>query len=225
MFLFRMMSCLLLTLVIPVASQATVQMTFPAGTVEVSGATPGGNVVLFGTARQSEGWLSKCENLGFQLTDPEQDGTVALQTGGQNAFAFEPNSVQRSVWVAVDLTTGEATVDSPEMGEVIESDAEFRAFLQAGQWHIEIEEQTVDVVVVRPGVGAWGGQIHDGATNDLSPDSDGKVMFPTTELQALPVSGGTNGSLAALGGLLRGDMMIFIDSQTLEYQIFDTGAE
>ena len=223
---FFRMSCILMMgflLGVSGAMASTLQMTQPADEILVQGATPGGKVVLMGVAYQSDGFSSTVDTVAYQLEDLELDGAVAFSLANPANFDLDESKVQRSVWIAVDLTSGDYIVYAPHAGEVIESPGDFITARVSGQWQVGFGAQEVEAMLVRPGTDAWAGSFEDGGPSDLGANSDGAVSFTNTSLTSVPVYGNGFSGVSTLNRFVRGDIFFFIDHRTLEYKVVSVG--
>ena len=200
------------------------QLAFPSGQVQVTGATPGSRVALLGIARQSDGYLNRSECVGYQLAGVDTNGTVNFPLTNPSYFSLEQESVERSMWIAVDIDSGNTAMASPYGGEISQSTADLYVHLVAGDWQIEIGEQDVAAMVVRRGQGAWVGTFSDGGAQDTGANSDGYVSIDPDTMDPMPIYGPTWITNPSMGGLVTGDLVFFIDTNSLAYRYLDTGA-
>jgi hypothetical protein len=104
----------LLSLLLPALAAAQAPLgapapaiTFEKSTVAVAGITPKGQAVLFGVAREiAADDVATLVRRSQVLSDDDGDGTVSLDLGEEVPF--------RSLWVEVDLATGQVTAATPE---------------------------------------------------------------------------------------------------------------
>lgn len=221
----RVLLCCVLSLTGSVGVFASsLLMTQPADEIIVQGATPGGTIVLMGVAHQSDGFSSTADTVSYRVQDLELDGAVEFSLSNPDSFDLDESKVLRSLWIAVDLTSGDYIVYSPHAQEVMESPGAFSSARVSGQLQVSFGAQDVEAVLVRPGTGAWSGSFKDGGSTDLGANSDGAVTFTSTSLTLVPLLGnsGLNG-ISTLNGFARGDIFFFIDHRTLEYKVVSSG--
>jgi hypothetical protein len=178
--------------------------TFTATTVEVSGATPGGQVVVFSVAQEEASYVPTFRRRDAVLADEDGDGAVTLDLGSTVPW--------RSIWVVVDAATGAAAVATPTadypLREVGAADAGFRL---APSTRIEMARAWIEGLVVRPGVGAWRFTAGDGAEGDADLTYDGTSRVELGQTEA--VEGFVASPPASFG---RNDLLFLIDPNRME---------
>ncbi len=159
-------------------------ITFQKSSVTVAGITPKGQAVLFGVAREiAADDVATLVRRSQVLTDDDGDGAVSLDLGEDVPF--------RSLWVAVDLATGQVTAAAPAgyplrlvswrgVGIV-------RSSARADR--VEDARTFAEVLLVRPGVGAWQLTVGDGSSNDDDGAADGQIAAALDRMT--PVAGTT----------------------------------
>src|SRR4051812_12861939 len=91
----------------PPSSPPGPAITFDQSSVSVAGVSPKGQAVLFSVAREvAEVDVATVVRRSQVLPDDDGDGVVKLDLGRDVPF--------RSVWVAVDLATGQVAAAAPE---------------------------------------------------------------------------------------------------------------
>lgn len=186
-------------------------VSISGGRVVVTGIRAGGSVALCGAAHERAYYMTRIVTHRTVVTDDDRDGRVEFRP--PNAIPF------RSIWIVTDIETGETVVATP---------SGYRAFEMAktlpGRGNavdvaanaIEIGRDAADIVVVRPGKGAWGIALRQQGTDSPS--------------ERPPVSGRTRASLARLqplakahgqppAALQQGDVVVVIDPEQMEYAI------
>jgi hypothetical protein len=139
--------------------------------VSVAEVTRGGKVVLFGVDRVvGEDDYPTTFVTREIVVDADEDGAVELRLG----HPVPP----RRAWMAVDLASGLAVSHLPtETGQR-------RVALQARGVHrreaardaVEDTHALLDLMLVRRGVGAWGGRVLDGSKNDGDRTPNGRLV-------------------------------------------------
>jgi len=182
------------------------QLVIAGDTVSVEQVTRGGNVVLFGVDRVVEADDFPSVFVTREIVrDKDEDGVVELTLD----HAVPP----RNVWIAVDLATGaEATSLPSETGQQV---VEWRgAGLQRGQAEgegdtIQDASAILEILVVRPGTGAWSDEVVDGGNLDQDGAPDGGFTVPIDVLS--PVAD----TPAATESFAKDDLVYAVDPITM----------
>ena len=181
-------------------------MSFGSSEVTVSGMTKGGSAALVSLTRDVEDWVAKVTPLSALLTDSDGDGSETYELGR--------SVVKRSVWVVVDVSTGDAIVVSPGLAGV-QSKLDPSEAIQRGKgglYSILADRRNVlDLTVVRPKVGAWHIRAWDGGKNDLDQTADGVIQVDS--LTMTPMQPGGRG----LPDFQVGDVLLGLDHSSLEF--------
>ncbi len=117
-----------------------------------------------------------------------------------------------SVWIAVDLSTGEFATVAPS-GPPVQSDTFQGAGIgraPGGNGTISDLRAQGEVLVARPGAGAWTLTLGDGSPEDGDGLVDGQIQAPLDQMAALP--DGPPPPLDFVGG----DTVVLIDPLSLE---------
>ncbi len=187
-------------------------ITFDQTSVSVAGITPKGQAVLFSVAREiAEDDVATLVRRSQVLSDDDGDGVVKLDLGRDVPF--------RSVWVAVDLATGQVAAAAPQgyplrlvkwrgVGIV-------RGNARADQ--VEDARRLAEVLLVRPGAGAWQLTVGDGGPTDDDGAADGKLAAALDRMT--PVAG-TDPPPARFDPK---DVVVLIDPNRLELTIVQAG--
>jgi hypothetical protein len=152
--------------------------------VAVSGATAGGKVAWFSVAKEIR---------NFALMQ-RRDAITEANAAGEAAFVLDEAVPPVSIWVAVDVATGQFAVAAPSTFEprelVLAADA-----LQPGRHGSDDEitdnHEFLEMALVRPSkgsgtlAGAWGGTVGDGGQSDDSAKPDAKVALPLSRLRPI----------------------------------------
>jgi len=130
-------------------AQQTLNFTFGADSVEVSGLSPGGTAYVYSISREiAHGRISVMPRAVF-LDDADKDGRVTWTP---------PRGVAvRSMWLAVDFSTGANVVAVPPEYEatLVELGPQNFGGRDAAIEKLSFNGDPIEAVVVRPGVGAW----------------------------------------------------------------------
>lgn len=120
--------------------------------------------------------------------------------------------VPDSVWVAVDLSTGEFATVAPN-GPPVQSDTFLGAGIgraPSGSGAISDLRAQAEVLVVRPGVGAWELTLGDGSPVDGDGLADGQIEAPLDQMTPVADTPSPPTDFAA------GDTLVLIDPLSLE---------
>ncbi len=174
--------------------------------VRVEGVTPGARVLLVGVSYEPRPWHTALRTTKLVAEDGPAVGRVV--------FDLQSEVPDRSVWVAVDLSTGAATVDDiahvegpPQGGpEVVLVEG------REEEEVLEIPGRLVTVAVVRPGVDSWFAVAGDGGASDLGAPNDGEVLVPSSAF---------NGAVSSESrfAFLPGDVVVAVDMDSLRWNI------
>jgi hypothetical protein len=183
--------------------------------VVVSSITPGGKVLLFSTGRemsQTRPPVRQPARTAVVLSDDTHTGTVRYD-------ARKPLP-DMAVWLAVDFTSGSYALQATRgfepprvdlSGDVVKND-------NAGQLRkIEWQVAEVEVVVARPGVGAWyvyaakQSKLDENASNTRPLRLDFDSLAPIGDSPANPHN------------FRKGDVVALFDPRWLQYGVTEVG--
>lgn len=165
----------------PAATPAP-RITFEPQAAVVQGITPNGGVVWFSLAREvaddDVATLVRREKI---LLDEDGDGTVR--------FSLDREVPLRSIWVAVDLASGELTAAAPEGFPLQQVAWRGRGLGRDNARSDTVEDARpfAEVLIVRPGEGggAWGLTVGDGSITDEDGAADGKIAAALDQMRPL----------------------------------------
>jgi hypothetical protein len=192
------------------ATQPTISLTETQ--VVATGLTPGGKLAWLGVAREREGWTTRVTQW--------QDANAVADSAGRAVLDLGRAVPVKSIWVVVDMTTGAFAADAPPAYPwAVETDfptagATF-ASDRASIVSLQDDKQQLEVLVVRPKVGAWRATIrHD---DPGSRDSAGVLLTPSdlAPWGKAPSSPGL---------LVPGDVIVGIDPDGFTYFARQLGA-
>jgi hypothetical protein len=189
--------------VLPASGQLTIDLEENA--VVAKGVTPGGSVVWFGIARERFDWTTRVSLW--------QDASATADGAGQAVLDLGRDVPVKSLWVVVDVATGAfaalSPTDYPWLTEApFPSQGALFASDRATLLSLRDEREELEVLVVRPKVGAWRATLrHD----DPGSEADTGVTLTASDL--IPW-GQPRAALARLGP---GDLIVAIDPNRLEY--------
>lgn len=156
------------------------ELTLEPSTVRAQGATAGGKVIFFGVDRliDEDDYATVVVTRAIEA-DEDNDGIVELTV----ERAISP----RHVWIAVDLTTGSEATSVPEQTGQRREGWRGRGLRRGAAEPDAIDEPrgVMEALVVRAGVGAWGGRVADGDTADEDREANGRLVAVLADLEPL----------------------------------------
>jgi hypothetical protein len=159
------------------SAPSTPRITFARDAVLATGITTGGEVAWFAVGHAHEDDALHVISRHAMAVDDDRDGAVRFEVGRAVP--------QHSVWIAVDVTTGELAVASPEGHELRRLPLPAQAIHPGAGGASDLLEDThrlLQVLVVRPRTGAWGGEVGDGGASDSDGRGDGRLLLSLDEL-------------------------------------------
>lgn len=189
-------------------------LEFSENSVSVRSASSGGRLVLFGFAHDEQQYVMTLRRWEEILENSDQSGTFTFDLGRSVPPA--------SIWVAVDLQTGESAVVTPgglPPRQLVVAAQAIAPRLQA----LDVDVPMLDVLLVRPGVGAtavgaWGLRVGDGGASDEDDAQDGTLraaldgMWSVADSAAPPLE------------LLEGDVLVLVDTLNLRIVVLRLAA-
>jgi hypothetical protein len=180
------------------------QITFKETAVVVSQVTPFGQVAWFSVAREAEPFQAAMIRRDAIVTDTSGAGSVSFDVGKPVPPC--------SIWVAVDLKTGEFAVAAPPDEPLREvavppgalrnaSNGKFSRFVQ--------NTHLLEFFVARPGIGAWVATLTDQDNPSEVIPGDGVVAVVLEQLT--PVGA----TVVAPSEFLAGDVVVAIDPEQM----------
>ncbi len=149
-----------------VIAQTPLSLGFEAQAATVSGATPGGEVVVWGIYRER---LARISTRVGQLGE-----RVAADASGAARLDLGRGVPGLSVWAAVDLASGRTALGSPGGFRWTEIDPKGRRIDKA-LGRLAVDRHSLSVLVVRPGAGSWQLNVFDGGALDEDGTYDGSL--------------------------------------------------
>ena len=153
---------------------------FEEASVAASELTPGGEVVFFSMAREPQGYVQRVvRRIGWEVADRL----------GEARYAPEGGAVPlKSVWAVADVASGKFAVAAPAGFRLEEISFPGNAFEVGAPGvvnRLRHAFSTVDMLQVRPGVGAWFLRAYDAGSGDRDGADDDRVT--TAPEDAVPV--------------------------------------
>jgi hypothetical protein len=216
----RTILVLCLSFIAAVASAASADripltVQFLNETIVIGGATRGGNVVVFGVAREMSDGRPPVPRLVRRvevLTDDDRDGVVHLELGKPVPHV--------AMWTFVDLSTG-ASAALPSPGyEPARLDLTEQLLKQdnAGQLKkLDLPFAEIDMLLVRPGTGIW--RLNTGKYSQVDESKHPEKPMRLDVESMLPVGN----SPSAPHNFKPGDVLAIIDPRWMQYGLLEVG--
>ena len=195
---FALLTTALLLTALPVF--AGMKLRFEEKEIVVSGVTPGAKTIWLAVIHEPHGYHPRITDRSSVAADDDRDGVVRL--------AMDQGVRNESVWVVVDMMSGDHVVETPSPATVK------RVPLSSGLLHnkgngkeasIENASQLMVFWCVRPGVGVWKSIVDDGASTDADGAVDGKLTSVLSSMISVDTS------QPPPDDFRRGDVLIAVD--------------
>lgn len=189
------------------AAERELSLTFENQTIVIDGVTPSGEIAVLSIARrQASHHLAESMGRKFLLRDTEGAGRIRFDLGRD----VEPTAV----WAVVDIATGRQSIVT--LGA---SPADARLPLAAVKHsrgaqkaHLRITLPAAEVLVVRPGSGAWFAVAGDGGKLDSDGTVDGETSLAAEQMEDAKAK-----EKKKLAKFRKGDVVIAIDPLSLRW--------
>ena len=159
-------------------------VSFEATAVVAEGLTPGGEAVFFSVAREPQGYHQRVVGRqGVEAVDAE--GRAIFDLGGEEVPL-------KSAWAVVDIASGGLTLAAPSGFRVREIPFPQRGFEVGAPGIVDRlrhQRQSVDMMVIRAGVGGWWLRTWDTAPTDRDGADDDQVLTSLTDFEPLTAGG------------------------------------
>jgi len=176
--------------------------------------TPGGAVVWLGMARRVA---------EYDATFVRRHGTMQADAKGQAQLPLTEAVPLQSIWAAIDLQTGAYATASPAGFAPLAIQLGPGAFEVRGAGLADRLADVADyaeVLLVRPGKGAWGKAVGRGGADDEGNPGDAAFRFALDKLEPLP---GTAGPAPAK--LSAGDLVFVLHPQAMGLAVVTFGGK
>jgi hypothetical protein len=186
------------------ATPGSAQLRIEGPAVIASGLTPGEKAVVFGVVQEPHRYWWTLVRYA-EVVAVGSDGTIRYQS---------PSAVDRSFWAVVDLKSGAVAVGVPPGAELRPASLRPQSLRANAAGLIDAfvsSRESVEILCVRPDVGAWALSNGDGGENDR----DGVVNGSTTTYAGAMKPLG--GSPAAPATLLPHDIIIAVDPESMTF--------
>jgi hypothetical protein len=197
------------------AGRAPLTLQFSGGSLTAEGITPGGSAVVFAASiekLQSQPDLYGPRHRAEVVADDDRDGTVRIEL---------PAGTTMGIWAVVDVNSGRYAVSptpgyEPQRFELPSGEAlrhDNAGQLRKLQWPVS----EMDVLLVRPGDGAWQLYASKDSGRDESRNTPGALRIDVGSMTPL-------GSTAAAPSRFRpGDIVVVFNSTRMQYGAFEVG--
>jgi hypothetical protein len=182
-------------------------VTFEEAAVLAAELTPGGDAVFWSVGR---------EPLGAVQRVVRHHGMAVVDALGEARFEPETGAVLlKSVWAVSDITTGAFAISAPPgfvLREIPFPGNGFAAGAPGRANRLRHELSALDLLMVRPGVGAWRLRAHDTGARDRDGEDDDRVLTDLDDLE--PFDPGGPGPPERY---LRDDVLVVLDPRELAF--------
>jgi hypothetical protein len=186
-------------------------ITFKGNQVIAKGITAGGRVACYGVAHDFVDTYPGIYRWGREAVDTDGDGVATIEL---------PREVPtRSLWVCADVVTGQLVLQTPAPTSLNEVPLRGRGALLGANGNdlLNVASDRVDLVLIRPGQGAWLLLTGDGGDTDDDKLANGSVNARPEAFQGI-------GAVETVTASLRsGATLIAIYPLTLEYSVAPLG--
>lgn len=161
-------------------SAAPFRVTLESDAVVVSGVTANGKAALLGVTREiGEDDYPMVKRHLEVLADDDGDGTIR--------YPVEPGIPLRSVWAVVDMTSGDHDSVAPQAFGERRVNWRGRGLERRSDGRDAVEDRRtlLELLVVRPGAGAWALRVRDGQETDGDGRIDGRLEGVLADMQPL----------------------------------------
>jgi hypothetical protein len=187
------------------AGAAPLRVTLETDAVAIAGTTPRGQVVLLGVTREiGEDDFHTVRRHLQTLSDEDGDGVIR--------YPVKEGVPLRSLWAVADLTSGDYDAVAPTgfAGREVGWRGRGLERRHDGKDAVEDRRALLELLVVRPKVGAWALRLGDGDENDADGSIDGRIEGILEQM--LPLTG----DLKPPAIFQRDDLVMALDPTTME---------
>ena len=137
-------------------ADGSIQISFTESAMRASGVSQGGDAIVFACTIGRYSGFQKLGRHAEVIHDADRDGAIELTIAKPTIS---------SLWVVVDFTTGAYAVAAPPGLEVRSMNVPEHGW-KKGREHFDLRRDYLEVLVVRPGEGAWTLSASEGGAND-----------------------------------------------------------
>lgn len=174
------------------ASTSTVQVEVTSNIVTATGVTPRGDVIFYGRSIGRRNGTPLLERFTTMLRDEDGDGVVSW---------MPPKIFLVSAWVAIDLESGNHGAGAALPFEIVEFSIAKGAWRSGNQFAV-FSRDRLDLVLVRPGVGAWTLAAFQGGPTDMDGRNDAYLTVALSQFERLYGNTPTAPPIAKAGDVL-----------------------
>lgn len=191
------------------AAPSTLKITTSDERLLIEGLRPGASVALLGAAHERAYYMTRVVSRREILTDDDHDGTIEYKPSSGIAF--------QSIWIVMDIATGETKVVTPSGYNAIEMTQQ-----GAGRGNavnitgniFDIGRDHADIVIVRPNEGAWALPVREEGVKDAPVVAIGRSAVPLVKLIPLRPAFGSPPP-----ALKNGDVVAIVDAVRMQYWV------
>jgi hypothetical protein len=189
----------------PVAAEP-LSVSLTDSTVQVD-STPRSTVAVVGVAQEPANYLWRIASRRELLLDDDGDARLAYTPPHGVAF--------RSIWIAVDVASGASAMAVPpgfiaeEMHELAVGSGKA---VETVAKTLDISRGRVEILLVRPGAGAWSLSAREGGPDDRDGTPNNRLRVHLQRLLPLRLDYG-----AAPDALREGDVVVVLDANRMQY--------
>lgn len=198
---------LVIVIVTPSVSAAAPVAELSDKELVVRDLAPGSTVALLAVAHEPAYYMMRLVSRRELLKDDDKDGVVRYVPDHDVAF--------RSLWIVVDVASGESTMVTPAgytPVEMYQRGAGRGKAVQSILNTLDIGREVVEILIVRPGEGAWFVTARDRGFADQDGQANGRIRLDPKKLRSPQ---GTYGDPPH--ALKNGDLVVVVDPDLLEY--------
>jgi hypothetical protein len=188
-----------------------VHVTLDDSMVTAEGLTPGGTAIVFAVTRTRLGPMRQIHQIGF-ATEVDATGAIDVEM---------PEGIpQVSIWTVADLDAGEVGVGLPEGMQdtpLLDEDGRPMTVGQVASGRIVAGLAEADILVVRPGEGAWRLHVGDGGESDGDASPNGALQVLLQHMTPLTDTSGP------LRSVRPGDSIVVIAPREMAYLVEHLG--
>jgi hypothetical protein len=190
------------------------RLTASPDAMVASGVTVKGKVVFLGITREiAPDDVAEIRRRLEVIADEDSDG--------QATYKLDQPIDQRSMWVAVDVTSGDFDTAAPEGFRLRKVNWRGRGITNRpdGRDSVEDARAFAEVLVVRPGTGAWILRLGDGGPDDADGSPDGRLEAALDRMSPLA------GSPEPPQRFQRDDVVVLMDPNSMEMTLAKVGGD
>jgi hypothetical protein len=182
-------------------------VTFEEAAVVAAGLTPGGEAVFWSVGREPLGSVQRVvRHQGVEVVDAQGEARFEPETGAV---------LLKSVWAVADLSTGAVAIGAPlgfVLREIPFPGNGFAVGAPGRVNRLRHPKSALDLLMIRPGVGAWRLRAHDTSAKDRDGEDDDRVLTDLDDLEPFDPGGPEPPER-----YLRDDVLVVLDPHDLAF--------